>query len=157
MYFAVQSARYHLEKDRYNRLRWRCTRRRIIAANPSFTRSTSPRTGESPFPVQQTQLAFHRRRTMKRPASLRSAATTQNCRPSSSVLEIEPQRQPTLRRLSAMISQYFTNSTSLVVVLNRFRRKFVQFKLCVHFLHNPGLSRRRARAGCRSYSRKVEH
>jgi len=55
-------------------------------------------------------VSFSSARTMKRPAISRSAATTQNCRPSSFVLEIQPQLHPALLRLSAMISQYFTDS-----------------------------------------------
>jgi hypothetical protein len=33
-----------------------------------------------------------------------------------------------------MISQYFTNPTPLVGVLNRFRHGFALVKLCTHFL-----------------------
>jgi hypothetical protein len=38
-----------------------------------------------------------------------------------------------------MISQDFTNPTNLLVVLNRLRRRFAQFKLCAHFLDLGGL------------------
>ncbi len=38
-----------------------------------------------------------------------------------------------------MISQYFTNSTPLVVIINRLRCGFAQFKLCAHFLDLRGL------------------
>jgi hypothetical protein len=50
------------------------------------------------------------------------------------IVETQPQLQPALLSLSAMISHYFTNPTSLVGVLNRLRCRFTQFKLCVHFL-----------------------
>jgi hypothetical protein len=46
--------------------------------------------------------------------------------------ETEPKLQPALLSLSAMISQYFTNPTPLVVILNRLRRRFAQFKLRAH-------------------------
>ena len=48
-----------------------------------------------------------RRASSKGPALLRSAATTQIGRPLSSVVAIEPQFHPALRRFSMMISQYF--------------------------------------------------
>ncbi len=41
---------------------------------------------------------------------------------------------PALLSLSAMISQYFTNPTPLILIHNRLRRRFAQFKLCAHLL-----------------------
>src|SRR4029453_11971536 len=55
----------------------------------------------------------------KRPASLRSAATTQIGRPLPSVVAIEPQFHPALRRFSRMISQYFTRGILPVLLSTR--------------------------------------
>src|SRR5215510_75542 len=42
----------------------------------------------------------------------RSAAATQNCRPSRSTAVTQPQLHPALPRLSAMISQYFSGTAA---------------------------------------------
>jgi hypothetical protein len=54
--------------------------------------------------------------------------------PSLVTAETQPQLQPALLSLSAMISQYFTNPASLVDVLNHLRCRFAQFNLCADFL-----------------------
>src|SRR5437899_10148953 len=54
---------------------------------------------------------FSSPRTMKRFPSARCASTIQIVRPSESTADTQPQLQPALLRLSAMISQYLTPFT----------------------------------------------
>jgi len=42
--------------------------------------------------------------------------------------------RPSLLRLSAMISYFFTGSAALLIVKHGFRYCFAHFKLCAHFL-----------------------
>jgi len=64
-----------------------------------------------------------------------------------STADTQRQLQPALLSLSAMISQYFTNPTSLVDILNHLRYRFAQFKLCADLLNLGGLL---SELGCES-------
>ena len=85
------------------------------ATRVGFTRSNPSRIRKSPFPVQQTQSAF-------RPHALRNvfpswcALAIQIVRPSQSTAETQPKLKPYLLRLSAMISQRFTESSRASIV-----------------------------------------
>jgi hypothetical protein len=61
---------------------------------------------ESPFPIPQTQSAFHRHAQRNAFPSPRCASAIQIVRPLESTAETHPQLQPALLRLSAMISQH---------------------------------------------------
>jgi hypothetical protein len=63
-----------------------------------------------PIRVPQTQSASHPARTTKRFPSSRCASAIQIIRPLESIAETQPQLQPALLRLPAMISQYFTRT-----------------------------------------------
>src|SRR5215831_14432325 len=48
--------------------------------------------------------------------------------------DTQPKLKPALLRLSAMVSQYFTRSARLLIVLSHLRSRFVQLQLCAHLL-----------------------
>jgi hypothetical protein len=69
----------------------------------------------------------------------RDARQQSKFRPSQSNTDTQPQLQPALLRLSAMISQYFMRSARLLIVLSHLRFELIQFELCAHFLNLRGL------------------
>ena len=64
-------------------------------------------------------VSFSSARTTNRFRSSRWASTTQIVRPLESIAETQPQLQPALLRLSAMISQYFTRHLSTLTKCRR--------------------------------------
>src|SRR5262245_11721239 len=74
-------------------------------------------------------VSFSSARTMKRFPSSRCASAIQIARPPESTAETQPQLQPALLRLSAIISQYFTselrNGFAGFLFLFRFEFRFV--------------------------------
>jgi transcriptional regulator with XRE-family HTH domain len=65
---------------------------------------------ESPIPMPETQSAFHPHAQRNAFRRRRCASAIQIVRPLASTAETQPQLQPVLLRLSAMISQYFGKS-----------------------------------------------
>ena len=64
---------------------------------------------DPPTRVRQTPSAFRPRAQLKRGFPSRYPSATKIIRPRKSTADIEPQLQPALLRLPAMISQYFTH------------------------------------------------
>src|SRR2546423_9942172 len=80
-------------------------------------------------------VSFSSARTTKRFPSPRCASAIQIMRPSEAKAETQPQLQPALPRLSAMISQFFTpGACALLIVLSHLWCRFARVKLCAHFL-----------------------
>src|SRR5260370_26152590 len=84
-------------------------------------------------------VSFSSARTMKRFPSPRCASAIQIVRPRESIAETQPQLQPALLRLSAMISQYFICDDSDLVMIRAHLKDFGSTSVMNSKLHKLSL------------------